>query len=471
MSNENLVSSFRDLQHALESRRHEKEEEKRKIFLRRGDASVLSDFMQASNEPITWIEAIELWRDMRHTNNSKLPFLETSIRNLINAQRQDLEINSNKKSSISSELLPVPTYEDGKSDHLNKECSTGSRSIDHACDEITPADNNSLAVNVENDEEEKKDYDLSSEEIVKVAKGIKNIYAIRQKDDKSELKFVIGSLVFVWIVTLSLVVFSQYYSNESLGKLTWQVLVEAVVLFIAELIWECVLSALVLKFDIKINYTRKLGNLFKVPKYFAADLLPFYESTATSLVAALAINQTLFCLIYYRYAREKIPFFSYIFLSQDRREDRPDTLIFQVTEDIMRFAIYFPFKILVANRTGVPALIFIPVAVNNIGDGLAEPIGVAFGRHKYSTTALYHKGKFFKSKFTRSYEGSSCVFITTLVVVAIYYNTFSTPLRFWITLSLLPLLMTIAEAKAPHTNDGPFLALVGCSFLSAVFLL
>jgi dolichol kinase len=174
--------------------------------------------------------------------------------------------------------------------------------------------------------------------------------------------------------------------------------------------------------------------------------------------------------VYYRQSREKVPFFSYVILSQDRREDRPDTLIFQVTEDIMRFAIYIPFKILVANRIGAPELIFIPVAVNNIGDGLAEPVGVAFGRHKYSITALYHKGKFFKSKFTRSYEGSSCVFITTLVVVAIYYKAFGTN-QFWISLSVLPILMTIAEAKAPHTNDAPFLALVGCSFLSAVFLL
>jgi hypothetical protein len=71
--------------------------------------------------------------------------------------------------------------------------------------------------------------------------------------------------------------------------------VEAVVLYFAKLLWECVLSALVLKFNIKINYTRKLGSLFKVPKYFATDLFLSYESTTASLVASLAINQTLFC--------------------------------------------------------------------------------------------------------------------------------------------------------------------------------
>jgi hypothetical protein len=60
----------------------------------------------------------------------------------------------------------------------------------------------------------------------------------------------------------------------------------------------------------------------------------------------------------------------------------------------MRYAVYFPFKLLVVvvDAVGSKALIFIPIAVNNIGDGLAEPIGVYWARHKYSTTALYHKG-------------------------------------------------------------------------------
>ena len=188
------------------------------------------------------------------------------------------------------------------------------------------------------------------------------------------------------------------------------------------------------------------------------------------MTLALAINQTLFAMIFYRSSRERFSACAYIFLSQDRREDRPDTLIFQVTEDIVRFAIYFPFKLLVVDLVGSKALIFIPIAINNIGDGLAEPVGVAFGKHKYTTTALYHKGKFFKSKFTRSFEGSSCVLLTSFAVISANYHAFGTT-QFWITFSILPFLMTIAEAKAPHTNDGPFLALVGCGFLTAVFLL
>ncbi len=466
--------------------------------------------MRMANEPITWIEAAELWRDMRLTNNTELPTLEETLKSLISAQlqtrvrndeedltfvsmkstclnddveEQSIEESECTKKSSNEELQgydQVKTFNgiDGHSSSLLQQEEPNN--IPLCSREVTKKPGIPVLPTILLKEQEEEDVndlnaascDLSPEEIVQVAKGVKRVYGIRESNDKSELKFVCGALFLLWFVTLTLVFIRQVFPSSAtiLGTFTWKVLIEAVILFVGELLWECVLSALVLKYNIKINYTRKLGNLFKVPKYFAADLFPFYESTPTSLVTSLAINQSLFCLVYYRNSREQCPFFSYVFLSQDRREDRPDTLIFQVTEDILRFSIYFPFKLLVANRIGAPSLIFIPVAVNNIGDGLAEPVGVAFGRHKYSTTALYHKGKFFKSKFTRSYEGSACVFITTIIVVAIYYNVFSKT-QFWITILLLPPLMTVAEAKAPHTNDGPFLALVGCSFLSAIFLL
>ena len=90
------------------------------------------------------------------------------------------------------------------------------------------------------------------------------------------------------------------------------------------------------------------------------------------MFTSLAINQTLFYLIFYRTARERVlAYFSCVFLSQDRRKDRPDTPLFQVTEDITRCSIYFPFKIFVTNTIGSPAIIFIPILINNIGDGLA----------------------------------------------------------------------------------------------------
>ena len=49
---------------------------------------------------------------------------------------------------------------------------------------------------------------------------------------------------------------------------------------------------------------------------------PLYEPTATSLVASLAIKQTLLCsCTTAQTCKGEIPLLSYIFLSQDRRED------------------------------------------------------------------------------------------------------------------------------------------------------
>ena len=378
--------------------------DRRRRFNDTTSISILFSFMASADERITWVEGRELWSGMFKTNNGK-------------------------QSSLAS------TWRELKEKHAYVDELDGTLHCDNAA----------------------------------IARGIKVAYSIRLSNDHSEMKFIAFSLAFLWLVVSSLGIIGHVTKNTKIGTFSAAMFIgEAGVLFIVELIWETFLSWIVLRYNIKINYSRKLGNLLKVPKYFAADFLPFYESSALSMFTSLAVNQTLFCMIFYRTSRERVPYFSYVFLSQDRREDRPDTLLFQVTEDIMRFSIYFPFKIFVANYIEAPAIIFIPILINNIGDGLAEPVGVRFGRHKYTTTALYYKGKFWNGQFTRSYEGSACVYIVSLITVACNYHTF-TLTQFCLTITLLPFLMTIAEARAPHTNDGPFLALIGCGFLSIVF--
>lgn len=96
--------------------------------------------------------------------------------------------------------------------------------------------------------------------------------------------------------------------NKTSGRFTWKSFAETFILFVVELVWECFRSWVVLRFNTKINNTRTLGNLLKVPKYFAADFLPFYTSSGLSLVTSLAVNQTLFCLIFYRKMGEKFAF-------------------------------------------------------------------------------------------------------------------------------------------------------------------
>lgn len=89
-----------------------------------------------------------------------------------------------------------------------------------------------------------------------------------------------------------------YCHSETRPKILRSILLESFVLFAAELVWECFLSWIVLRYNIKINNTRKLGNLLKVPKYFVAGFFPPYTSTALSMTTALATKQTIFFAMY-----------------------------------------------------------------------------------------------------------------------------------------------------------------------------
>ena len=284
----------------------------------------------------------------------------------------------------------------------------------------------------------------------------------------AEAKFIIAVSLFL-LVLLGVLLLLGEMVDSSVGRFTPNVIYEALVLFFAELLWEAFLSWLVLRHNVKINYTRKLGHLLRVPKYFFADFVPTYESTAVSMVFSLGVNQILYMMLFSTWTRRKSKVCDFLFLSQNRKEDRPDTLNYQVTEDLLRFAVYFPFKLVISRDFGKKALVFIPIIINTIGDGLAEPVGVKWGKHKYRTRSLYADGKFWSGSFVRSYEGSSVVFLVSLITVAAYYSEFDNVAQFVFCLVLMPPLMTVAEAFSPHTNDGPFLAVVGCGILWIAF--
>lgn len=68
-------------------------------------------------------------------------------------------------------------------------------------------------------------------------------------------------------------------------------------------------------------------------------------------------------------------------------------------------------------------------------------------------------------KYQRSWEGSACVFISSLVFVSCFWYTFRSPIQFWLAMILLPPAMAYAEAVSPHTIDTPFLMGVGGTLL------
>jgi dolichol kinase len=203
----------------------------------------------------------------------------------------------------------------------------------------------------------------------------------------------------------------------------------------------------------KVNYTRKINHfvLFFVP-LFLDRALAYDKSFGYFTLGAVAAVLSL--VIYIEPIRKKVPPIATMFISFDRPEDRPHTLFWLTTQLAAGYMVLLP-MIVLFYYYDLMAWIFIPVLINGIGDGLAEPVGVRFGRHSYTVRALFSS-----KKYVRTLEGSACVFLTTIIIVAFFHATF-TPGQLVSALIVLPLLMTLAEAISPHTWDTPFLFLVG----------
>jgi len=205
--------------------------------------------------------------------------------------------------------------------------------------------------------------------------------------------------------------------------------------------------------NVKVNYTRKINHflLFFIPIFLNRGYAYDEEYWLYALGAALAVFKFVF---YTRPFRERIPFIDMMFRSFDRPEDRPYTLLWITTQTAAGHLVLIPMGIFFASQ-GLISLVLIPILIYGIGDGLAEPVGVRFGRYKYRVRALFTKRTYY-----RTLEGSACVFITSLAVIAAWYGNFSLP-QFVTALAAIPLLMTLAEAFSPHTWDSPAMFLTG----------
>lgn len=204
--------------------------------------------------------------------------------------------------------------------------------------------------------------------------------------------------------------------------------------------------------NVKVNYTRKINHfsMFLVPMVLN-ELFP-YVHNKFYFILNLALT-TAFFLILLKPIRDKHYVISIIFSGIDRPEDRPHTLPLLFSQTVFGYFILAVLYLLLNDKMDA-ALIYIPVLITVIGDGIAEPIGVKFGRHKYRVPSLV-KGK---SHF-RTIEGSLAVFLVSLIVIYFLYPVDIG--NFWAVLFSLPFLMTITEALSPHTWDTPFLFLVG----------
>lgn len=216
----------------------------------------------------------------------------------------------------------------------------------------------------------------------------------------------------------------------------------------------------VIRRGVAVNYTRKifLITMFFFPQALTS-LIPFKVSPGTSAVSwlvFLACTLTLSGPL-----RRRSGFLATAFAAIDRPEDRPFTLTWLTTQILVTYAV-FVVVLLWLGKYEKTALAYIMVLVMGVGDGLAEPVGYRFGRHKYRTRALLTK-----RTYTRSLEGSACVLLTAVLAVLLV-RAHLTPPQFWLALSVIPPVMTAAEALSPHTWDGPFLYLTGGASTVAV---
>ncbi len=207
------------------------------------------------------------------------------------------------------------------------------------------------------------------------------------------------------------------------------------------------------------GYTRKLLGLVTLlapPAVFS--LLPYSENRITQLSGVVISICCLFLFV--TPVRRRVRFLDIAFQAIDRSEDRPYTLRWLVTSNALASLVLMIMVWCVIPDQ--PALTYIAVAAVAVGDLVGGAVGLRYGMLKYRTSALFTNRTYY-----RSIEGSIAVFAVTLLAVFYFGSALPQP-QFFAALYLMPLALTLAEAKAPHTWDEPVMmltALVVGSFI------
>lgn len=214
-----------------------------------------------------------------------------------------------------------------------------------------------------------------------------------------------------------------------------------------------VIGLFVEKKGLRVNYARKILTIsFFLCSSFLLTLF-VYSGNIYDIVFSAAVP-LIWLASFWGPVRKRVRFLDICFMSFDRPEDRPFTVLWMMTAFIVGYGVLLG-MIQWLHVYNAAYLIFITTFVSTFGDGLAEPVGVRFGTRRYSVRAL-----FTDRMYHRTLEGSACVFLSGVGAVAVMYDSF-TALQFILMILIFPIAMTITEAKSPHTWDNPFMHLVG----------
>lgn len=214
------------------------------------------------------------------------------------------------------------------------------------------------------------------------------------------------------------------------------------------------LGVLVKTYNLKVNYTRKAVHFswFFFPM-FAYDIALITKPNHKLIISVASLSFILFLML--PYCRNIVAFCQICFDSIDRPEDRPKTLFWLTSQTIVGYVVLI-FSYIIFDLFNVPlSLLYLTLLSVTIGDGLAEPIGVRFGKRKYIVKAFNDDRIYY-----RTLEGSSVVYLSSLII-CLFFSAFFNTLGFILLLLIFPTVITIIEARSPHTWDTPFLFLGG----------
>lgn len=261
-----------------------------------------------------------------------------------------------------------------------------------------------------------------------------------EPDEKKKVAVAVAAHFAYWLLLIFLDPSSFVY-NRQVDYYWWgRFFAQSALLFGAWIL----IGLLHHKLQLKVNYSRKICHivLFIMPM-FIMMMFGKYDTDVMSF-AWLTFGSFFQFYMFIKPVRRFLPVpFLLMFQCIDRPEDRPYTVPWLVTQSIGGFAALIVLVIYLQWKTFSLSFLLIPMVVNGLGDGLAEPVGVRFGRHKYVTRALFYQGKFCFGQFQRSLEGSACVFVSALASVLMLKDQWASDLRFY-----------FAPRNLPHWDDG-----------------
>ena len=211
---------------------------------------------------------------------------------------------------------------------------------------------------------------------------------------------------------------------------------------------------------LKVSYSRKIVHVIFFLSPAVDVFLPSINQKFKWMIACWNVHAVIWILLLItKPVRARIEAIQTMYSSSNRLTDRGLTQIYAFVQIISSIVIISLFALVFGLLNISEKLIFIPILSVALGDGMAEVVAQIFedfeicgGPHQYKTTGCCSGDR----QFVRSFEGSATVFLGTLISILIVYNEFSKEQLVFI-ICVLPITMTLMEAKAPHSLDNPFL--------------